>query len=153
MNTSDMIVKPSWKGGKMKFIRKTVITRSGDNEQIPYLIRWSILTTPWFSIKLHKILISDDDCPHSHPWSFVSVILKGGYVEESWADGDCTKPGLKRLFGAGSILWRPIPYVHRLEVYQPALTLVLTFKREVEWGFWTKEGWVAWFNYTSKERC
>lgn len=47
-----------------------------------YLWRLRILQTPLFGIYLHKLCGPDPrDTLHDHPWSFVSFILKGGYVE------------------------------------------------------------------------
>lgn len=62
----------------MKFFKKKVIHR-GDNK--PYLVRYNLFECELFSIKIHHILLSDDDCQHDHPWSFISVILWGGYTE------------------------------------------------------------------------
>jgi hypothetical protein len=104
--------------GKIRFsVLKRVITRTGVDDEIPYLIRYNLLSTPWFGIKLHKILISDEACEHDHPWSFVSFILKGGYVEQ--------RNGVKILYGPGSILYRPANATHRLEIFQPAYTCCL----------------------------
>lgn len=133
------------------WIKKTVL-RIRDGKLNPvYLIRYSLLTTPWFSVKLHRIFISDDDCMHDHPWSFISIILWGGYIEHrpSGSDVAIWKNSVieKRLYGPGSILWRPCPSIHKLEIFQPATTLVITFKRQREWGFWTKDGWKEWYKY------
>lgn len=62
------------------FFRKTILRIKNEYGPI-YLIRYSILSTPWFAIKLHNIMMNDDDCVHDHPWSFLSIILKGGYWE------------------------------------------------------------------------
>ncbi len=126
----------------MKLYKKRVIYRS-DNQ--PYLIRRSIFTCKYFAIKIHNILLSDYDCQHDHPWSFVTIILKGGYVEH-------TQNGSK-VYGAGSILFRPSEFLHRLEIHQPVWSLVITFKKVREWGFKTPSGWVKWFNYDSKSSC
>jgi hypothetical protein len=129
------------------YLFKKTVLRIKDGRANPiYLIRYSLFTCTWFSIKLHKIMMSDDDCMHDHPWSFISIILKGGYVEH-------TEKG-KRLYGVGSILWRPAPSVHKLEVFQPATTLVITFKRQRQWGFITPNGWVVWSRYIrSGQKC
>lgn len=128
------------------FFKKTTLRiRDGKTNPI-YLIRYSLFTCPWFAIKLHRILISDDDCLHDHPWSFISVVLKGGCVEHT--------PKGKRLFGAGSILYRPTPSIHKLEIFQPATTLVITFKRKRLWGFYTPSGWKPWYEYIrSGQKC
>lgn len=150
--------------------RKKIITRE---DNTPYLIRYTIFTCKLFSIKIHKILISDDACLHDHPWSFISIILKGGYVEEriiKWnhfpfdssykikkciLDHDNNRWGLKhkRLYGPGSILFRKAKTTHRLQIYQTAWTLVITFKKIKSWGFFTKNGWVEWFKYKQQNQC
>lgn len=161
----------------MKLFKKTVITRLGDtnDKPVPYLIRWSLVTTPWFTIKLHKILISDEACLHCHPWDFVSIILWGGYTEERWditkllgyRPGDTyyfdmaqagslahgTVPTSKKWCWPGCILWRPSPWPHRLEVTRPAWTLVLTSGKTREWGFYTLKGWIPWFKYSPENSC
>lgn len=122
-----------------------------------YLIRYSLFSCPWFAVKLHKILLSDDDCYHDHPWSFISIILKGGYIEHT--------PNGSRYYKPGSILWRPAPSIHKLELNSslrldrkngytiktkttiPATTLVITFKKVRVWGFYTAHGFVKWFDF------
>lgn len=131
---------------KFKFLKKKVITRLTNGDKTPYMIRWNLFQCPWFSIKLHKILLSDDACLHDHPWSFISFILKGGYVEQS-------SGYVKKLYGAGSILYRPAHYAHRLDIFQPAYTLVITFKKTREWGFYTPDGWVRHYEYSQSNRC
>ena len=108
-----------------------------------YLIRYSLFKCPWFAVKLHKIILSDEDYFHDHPWSFISIILKGGYIEHT--------PERSRLYGAGSILWRPSPSIHKIQVYQPATTLVITFKKTRTWGFYTGSGFVKWFDFYKKK--
>lgn len=126
----------------MKLYKKKVIYKE-DNK--PYLIRYTLLTSRLFSIKIHNILLSDYDCQHDHPWSFFTIILKGGYVEYN--------PKGSRLYGAGSILYRPAKYIHRLDIFQSTWTFVITFKKVREWGFWTNNGFVKWFNYSSTNNC
>jgi len=125
--------------------KKTVL-RIRNQEGAIYLIRYTLFTCSLFSVKVHRILISDDDCLHDHPWSFISIIIKGGYVEHTFKG--------KKLYGAGSILWRKAPAPHRLEVFQPATTLVITFKRVRDWGFYTPSGWKLWSSYVrSGQKC
>lgn len=158
----------------ISFYKKTVISRLGDNGKESYLIRWTLFSCPWFSIKVHKILVSDDDCLHDHPWSYLSLILSGGYWEETpnlekgladavsaAVNSDSEDTGIiarvskrGRWYGPGSILWRPAPgSIHRLVLYEPAMTLIITFKRVQEWGFFTKAGWIPWFKYSPQNKC
>jgi hypothetical protein len=47
-----------------------------------YLTRWRLIQTPWFGIYLHRF-DGPDPRPtlHDHPWNFLSVVLRGGYIE------------------------------------------------------------------------
>lgn len=48
----------------------------------PYMVRWSIVKTPWFGLCVHRFLRSDyERALHDHPWWFLSLVLAGGYVE------------------------------------------------------------------------
>ena len=48
-----------------------------------YLTRWYLVSTPFFGIALHRMDGPDArDTVHDHPWPFVSVVLRGGYVED-----------------------------------------------------------------------
>ncbi len=123
-------------------IRKRIIRRE-DNAD--YLIRWTLFTCPLFSIKFHKILVSDYDCMHDHPWAFITLLLKGGYVEHT--------PTGSKIYHPGRLLYRPAKYVHRLEIHQPCYTLVVTFRKVRSWGFITKRGWVPWRQYTANSSC
>lgn len=120
-------------------IKKKILYRSDAG---PYLIRYSILTTRWFSIKIHNILTSDDECLHDHPWTFISILLKGRYAEEG-ADKF-------RFYRAGNILLHRAKWKHRLIVGDPVWTFVITFRKSREWGFWTRKGFVSHAKYNSE---
>lgn len=138
--------------------KKKIIKR---NDGSPYLIRYTICQFGCFSIKLHKILISDFACLHDHPWAFISIILRGGYIEHTKKKGPTLEAGSyvykgfaeSRLYGAGSVLYRQANHAHRLEIHQPAWTLVVTFKKTRDWGFYTPFGWVGWRQYNQDETC
>lgn len=117
-----------------------------------YLDRLTLLTTPWFSIKLHRIYRPDRQRDlHDHPWNFLSVLLRGTYVED-------TASGTRRcrLFN-----WKRAEDRHSIrEVSRsPVWTLVFTGRRRRVWGFWvktdlnlsnlfgSKERWVSWDEY------
>ncbi len=47
-----------------------------------YLTRWWLVLTPWGGIALHRMSAPDARVTlHDHPFSFVSIILRGGYTE------------------------------------------------------------------------
>ena len=140
--------RPAGRNSAMQFYKKKTITRGN---YVPYLIRYSIFTCRWFAIKVHNILLSDDACLHNHPWAFVTILLSGGYFEESEHKG---KTDFK-YHRAPSILFRPAAWSHRLELRKPMWTLVITFKKVQDWGFFTPRGFVNWRDYwqDSEGRC
>lgn len=114
-------------------------------KDVPYLLRWHILPrNPFFNVYLHKFLRSDDDrALHDHPWSNVSILLKGMYLEHT--------PQGKFLRKAGDIVLRARgSSSHRIELCQgtPCWTLFITGPRYREWGFHCPKGWVHWKRFT-----
>lgn len=75
---------------------------------------------------------------HNHPWGFWSLVLAGGYWEDT--------PGGRRWHGPGSLLRRPPDWRHRVEV--PAgrrcWTLVWTGPKVQSWGFFCASGFIPW---------
>jgi hypothetical protein len=131
------------KENRFYFNRVSTITRKDNDIEVPYLIRRTIFAiTKWFSIKLHKIILSDDVCTHDHPWPFFTIILKGGYFEWTplfkpltnedddigedllyengkilkFRNGSDGEIEVKRWHGPGSILYRPAEFRHQLEL-------------------------------------
>jgi hypothetical protein len=114
----------------------------------PYLVRWRLIWTNRFSLYLHHILRSDEDRElHDHPWSFVSIILKGEYNEITAAGS------AGQVHGAGEILYRPAPWPHRLVLDRPVWTLVFVGPRKRRWGFHTPTGWVHWKLFLKAKGC
>lgn len=154
-------------------MHKKIITRF-DNK--PYLIRWTLFNCKYFSIKIHKAILNDDACLHDHPWSFITFIFWRGYTEESYrfdngaavinskreseefklndVTADQLRPFIRRIrYAAPCVLWRPAHYSHRLLIDKPSWSLVITFKKKRQWGFWTPKGWMAWFSYKQDNQC
>lgn len=113
----------------------------------PYLTRWTLLDTRWGRVYLHVFHRSDADELHDHPWSFVSLILWRGYVEE-------TPRGRFRRW-PGSLAYRPASWRHRVDLIggKPAVTLVVTGAPVRQWGFWTARGWQHWREYFAEKGC
>jgi hypothetical protein len=100
---------------------------------------------------VHHILLSDDECVHDHPWAFVTFLLSGGYGERSLIKSSLLR---YRWHPRWSLLYRPASYTHALIIGKPVWTLVITFKKIQEWGFYTPKGFVAWYKYHSNGgRC
>lgn len=119
---------------------KPLIIRNCEGD--PYLIRWKLLRTPWFSIYLHHILRRE---MHDHPWNFMTLIMTGGYTEHTLKGS--------RFHPSGSLLYRPTPWAHRLELKRPVWTLVFVGPRKREWGFHTQSGWVPWRMFLRAKGC
>ena len=95
----------------------------------PYLRRW-VLETPWFSLRLHRWIYSDDQrALHDHPWSFLVLILTSSYR-------DRTEKG-EELLVAGSVRFRRAEHRHAVIVPVGGVwTLLATGPERREWGFW-----------------
>lgn len=115
------------------------------NRKRDYLSRWSLWLPGGLSIKVHKILVADNDrCEHDHPWWFIRVILWGGYRE-------IVKGRLyDRLPWRPWYFWRIYPclpsFQHKIiRLFRgESWSLVLCGKNKGYWGFITKDGWVPW---------
>lgn len=93
----------------------------------PYLRRWVIEFPSHFSIRLHHFISSDDDRAfHDHPWWFVTLVLRGSYVDWSPSGKDRLTPG--------SIRYRPAHHSHTV-LTEGAWTLVVTGPKMRLWGF------------------
>lgn len=122
-----------------------------------YMERYWLLRTPWFAVRLHRILRSDDDrALHDHPWDYATVILRGGYIEvrprpANYCDypDPTLGPTVREWIGPGRALLRRAESLHRLELPdgQPCITLFITGRRRRTWGFQTPDGWVSHRDY------
>lgn len=109
--------------------------------ECPYAYRW-VINLGLFSIRLHKWIASDDRrAMHCHPYSFVTLVLWGGYYDHNEA-------GIDKL-GVGSLRFRPATYKHFVEPWaRPTWTLLLTGPFYRQWGFWPNGRFVRrekWF--------
>lgn len=122
--------------------RKTIMDMTGKKD---YLLRWSLWLPGGVSLKLHKIVRTDEDrCEHDHPWWFIRFILWGGYTESVNGKKYDIKPW--RPWAP----WRVYPcrpsFRHRI-IHLPrkiSWSFVICGKSKGFWGFYTKEGWIPW---------
>lgn len=120
---------------------------TGDQHN-PLFTRYTLLSTHWGNLYLHVFHRSDiRDVLHDHPWSFVSLILWRGYIEE-------TPEGKFRRWPL-SLLFRSATWIHRVELVgeRPAVTLVWVTRRKREWGFHQAGCWTQWQDYFRINRC
>lgn len=124
-----------------------------------YMRRW-IFRHPWGTFRVHNILTSDEGRDfHDHPFSFVSIILRGGYIEHvpgcvcsptlvhAWGPSALPPQSPCRFYGPGSIVRRKATALHRLELAGPAWTFVISSRYFRMWGFQTDVGWVDYKTY------
>lgn len=121
-----------------------------------YMGRYTLFETKWLSARVHNIATPDLDRHfHDHPWNFVSLVLRGGYVERRPAQiSPCFIPGTGEEYGrdtfrgAGSISYRRACDRHRItEVEKDTWTLVIYGPKIQWWGFYAPEGKVYYRNY------
>lgn len=99
-------------------------------------IAW-LLQRCGIAVRIHEILRSDDGRhAHDHPWSYLTVILRGRYCETRFDDKGFWKT--VRIHGPGAVLWRPAGSWHRLDLVnslRPVTTLFITGPYRHTWGF------------------
>ncbi len=141
-----------------KIGRKRIVMDRQNND--PYLERYYLFLKDRkkfpFNVFLHHFLKGDPDDVHDHPWSYATLILKGGYWE--WLPQFNSKgqkigelsvwrgPGHFRLCKAESY--------HRIEL-DPDVdcwTLFMPGPQKREWGFLVKNKWVHNDSYLQSER-
>lgn len=154
------------------FKRRVIVNCDHD----AYLYRWYVFRTPWVALFIHKFVRSDEDrALHDHPWPFLVIPIWRGYIEHSdrkigYPPGFavmCRQSGVAEppdrekvtnwvwpIFGTRL---RSALYRHRVQLHTnqdgqelPAWSLFFRFKGERVWGFWPKEGFVAWNKWWAK---
>lgn len=110
------------------------------------------------SWRLHHICTPDLDREfHNHPWSFVSIVLRGGYVERRphydeprWQLGANEEQSYTVTRLAGDVAFRSYRDRHRIvHVLPDTWTLVIMGPKRQTWGFFTQSGFVGWRDFES----
>lgn len=126
-----------------------------------YLVRWTLLK--WWGgrgLYLHHFVGDDWSLDlHDHPKRFVSIGLRGSYVEETpsrYRDWWTTIPALSmetRSYRAPWIRTFPAQHIHRIKLIdgKPCWTLVVVLKTVRPWGFWHGWYWIPWRKYVDSE--
>lgn len=112
----------------------------------PYMLRWFVIPkNRLINVYVHKFVRSDEDrALHDHPWWFLSLLLKGQYVEHSLL-GPLTRTPWTWAYRQAR--WR-----HRVALTpdgnggeRPCWTLIITGPKSRPWGFWCPdELFVPW---------
>lgn len=126
-----------------------------------YMLRFWLIAPSWWTlgwaVRLHFIATADDDRHlHDHPFSFLSIVLRGWYVELRPVERDPrfvkgAEPCYMTQRKPGDIAWRPCFQRHRIShVSQGGVwTLVITTPARQPWGFYTPKGKTYWRAYQS----
>ena len=106
-----------------------------------YMRRWTV-RTPLGMVRLHHIMRSDNDRHfHDHPFNFISIILRGGYIESRPKEPP-------EIYLPGNVLFRFAEDLHYLKLLdRDAWTLVLATNPRRRWGFETEDGWIDAADY------
>lgn len=117
-----------------------------------YITRLHFFKCPWFAICFHWLNKPDPEpYLHDHPVSFLSIILRGGYTEYRWKEGDGAYYKTNKWFN-----WIKASDKDRhtiMEVKPGTLTMCLMGPKTREWGFHTLDYWIFWKDYYAKLRA
>lgn len=115
-----------------------------------YLVRLRMVQTPWCGVYLHDIHKDDGDrSPHNHPWSFLSIVLRGRYTERVYSN-PLDNPGhyVEKTHRSCSVHRMGRVAAHRITYATPGLkTLILVGRRRASWGFFVDGRYVDWSDY------
>lgn len=150
-------------------IVKTVDGPNGTKQTVLYLRRFYFWRSKWIGknwgdVYLHNIVRSDDDPdPHDHPWSFVTFVLRGRYLDErhlwippTWNLSGFRYRGRDQEMRAPDMAFRHKDHIHRVIVPEggSAWTLIVTgpYRKTPSagdpiWYFVTKDRKVFWREY------
>ena len=96
------------------------------------------MQTPWFSLFLHR-MDGPDSRPtlHDHPWNFLSVVLRGGYIERR------LDPATMEVREGHTV--RHVNHMRTHDAHAivsllrwPTWTLLLVGARRRTWGYWER---------------
>lgn len=142
-------------------------TERHGEEQGCYTARWWRNPIVWLfqrfgiAVRIHHIRSADLHRDlHDHPWWFVSLVLRGWYIEKmpmveplfyaAWESR--THSTLRR---AGSWAFRNTKATHTITTVPVggAWTLFITGPWRQVWGFYTEQGWVNHRDYNARHNA
>lgn len=115
------------------------------------LRRWTLFRLPGGrALYLHHFRCSDARWLHDHPKRFVTIGLKGGYVEEYLLPWEwlAARPLARRQCRAPWIRSFPANHIHRVRVSpRGCWTLAWAGRATRDWGFLRGNRWIHWQRY------
>lgn len=115
-----------------------------------FLNRWGLCHERIGGFYLHHIAGPDPGMDlHDHPWSFVSIVLRGGYTElRARVFSDVHDPPVTSARRRWSVKFTGLLDAHRITLAAPGTwTLVLRGPTRRVWGFYPPDGRVEWTAY------
>jgi len=92
--------------------------------------RWAFFETKYLSVYYHEIFKADKDKHrHNHPWNIFTVILSGGYVEET-ENGNI----LRRKWHMAN-RWRNQFHKIKRLLSNKVTTLAICYGKRKDWGY------------------
>jgi hypothetical protein len=134
---------------------------NGANRCPTYLHRWTLFQPRWprwlwrgFGIYLHKFVGDDWSRDlHDHPKRFISIGLRGGYIEYTPARIRTEHKVVdSRRYIAPWLRTFPAEHIHRITLLpnrHPCWTLVIVLWTVREWGFWHRGVFHHWRAYVA----
>lgn len=118
---------------------KEIRSRSG----VLHFQRWNIFTVKnFFSVYLHIIHKADEDKHlHNHPWSFISLVLWGRYIERL-EDKLVNRYPLQVSYRRKNVFHK----IHML-LSKKVITLNIMFSKQNNWGYKVNHSYVDNFDY------
>lgn len=109
-----------------------------------YLTRWRIIQTPWFGLYLHR-MTGPDPRPtlHDHPWNFLSIVLRGGYIERRLDPLTMVVNEAHRIRRVNRMRTHDAHSIRRL-LRVPTWTLLFVGARRRTWGYVESDGSPVW---------
>lgn len=146
----------------MRLLRRLQLSHRGE----VFLNRWGLAHDRIGGFYIHHIPGQDPGMDlHDHPWPFITIVLRGGYVDvqaQIHADGQAHDKETRFPWGkmdrygylSGPRIHRmPLDVAHRIVGARPnTWTLVLRGPTRREWGFYPPGGKVSWTEYDYKSR-
>jgi hypothetical protein len=124
-----------------------------DGEPVARFLKWTLVSTRYFRIFFHKFNGPDWAIdPHDHPAAFVSVGLKGSYIEQVYDSGG--KVLYERQWRAPWIRFFPRNHIHRMSWVSPrgAYTLCFVTYWQREWGYLVDGKMIVYRDYIKRYR-
>jgi hypothetical protein len=113
------------------FLVKEIVSKAGE----VHFRRYRLLETPWFRIYIHQICRSDEDSHlHTHPWNYISWLLKGSFSQEYWEH--YSEPRAHSSHERFAITSMTRHAAHRITLHSPSVwTLFFAYGKREDWGY------------------